>query len=205
MKADHLLNLMVEKPLSLAVLISGSGSNLQSIIDHIDQGKLNASIACVISNNPGAYGLERAAKHNIPFYTVAHTEFADKAGFEQAMLDILAIKKPELIVLAGFMRILSEDFISHYENRILNIHPSLLPKYKGLNTHARALAAGDTQHGASVHVVTADLDSGEIIIQKACSIDLDDDEHSLQQKVHKIEHVIYPQAIALYSNSGFKA
>ena len=195
---------MVKQPVRLAVLISGSGSNLQSIIDHIDQGKLNARITCVISNNAQAYGLKRAANHNIPFYAVSHTEFADKAGFENDMLKILANHNPDLIILAGFMRILSEEFISHYKNRILNIHPSLLPKYKGLNTHKRALAAGDTEHGATVHVVTADLDSGEIIIQKACRIDSNDDEKSLQQKVHKIEHVIYPQAVSRYTESDFQ-
>jgi len=196
---------MVKQPVILAVLISGSGSNLQSIIDHIDQGKLNARIACVISNNPDAFGLKRAKMHNIPFYCVENSGFTDKAGFEKAILEILADKKPDLIILAGFMRILSEEFISHYNDRILNIHPSLLPKYKGLNTHARALAAGDKAHGATVHVVTADLDSGEIIVQKACQIDSHDDENTLQQKVHKIEHVIYPQAITLYTESGFQS
>lgn len=192
---------MVKQPVDLAVLISGSGSNLQSIIDHIAQGKLNARIVCVISNNPDAYGLKRAEMHNIPHFCVANREFNDKAGFEKAMLEILANKKPELIILAGFMRILSEGFISHYDSRILNIHPSLLPKYKGLNTHRRVLAAGDDKHGATVHVVTPDLDSGEIILQKACQIEANDDEHSLQQKVHKIEHNIYPQAIKQFMES----
>lgn len=195
---------MDSQPVTLAVLISGSGSNLQSIIDHIEQGKLSARIACVISNNPGAYGLKRAAKYNIPIYSVAHTDFTDKPGFENAVLEILADKTPDLIILAGFMRILSEEFISHYQDRILNIHPSLLPKYKGLNTHKRVLAAGDNEHGATVHVVTPDLDSGQVVVQKACRIEPQDDEHTLQEKVHKIEHVIYPQAIKLYTQSGFQ-
>ena len=195
---------MDNQPVTLSVLISGSGSNLQSIIDHISEGKLNANIACVISNIPDAYGLERAKIHNIPAYCVPHSAFSNKTDFEHAMLEILTVSKPDLIILAGFMRILSEAFISHYENRILNIHPSLLPKYKGLNTHKRALAANDKRHGASVHVVTPDLDSGEIIIQDSCQIDSNDDENTLQQKVHKIEHVIYPQAIKLYTDSGFQ-
>ena len=196
---------MVKQPVILAVLISGSGSNLQSIIDHIDRGELNARIACVISNIPDVYGLKRAKKHNIPHYCVAHGNFTDKAGFEHALLDVLADKTPDLIILAGFMRILSENFISHYTDRILNIHPSLLPKYKGLDTHRRALAAGDHQHGATVHVVTPDLDSGKIILQKAGQIDTGDDECTLQQKVHKIEHIIYPQAITLYAESDFQS
>ena len=195
---------MAEQSVILAVLISGSGSNLQSIFDHIDQDRLNARIACVISNNPDAYGLKRAEIHKIPYYSVPHTAFADKGDFEKAILEVLAGYNPDLIILAGFMRILSEEFIHHYKNRILNIHPSLLPKYKGLNTHKRVLAAGDKQHGATVHVVTPDLDSGEIIIQQACRIDSDDDESSLQQKVHEIDHVIYPQAIEIYTESGFK-
>ena len=195
---------MDKKPVVLAVLISGSGSNLQSIIDHIDQNKLNARIACVISNIPQAYGLKRAEKHDIPAYCVPHSEFAGNSDFEKALLEKLNASKPDLIILAGFMRILSEAFISHYKGKILNIHPSLLPKYKGLNTHKRALIAGEKEHGATVHVVTADLDSGDIIIQSRCQIDPDDNENDLQQKVLKLEHIIYPQAISLYADSGFK-
>ena len=195
---------MDNNPVVLAVLISGSGSNLQSIIDHIDQGKLNARIACVISNKPQAFGLKRAQKHNIPAYSIPHCDYADKDDFESAILEKLDESEPDLIILAGFMRILSEKFISHYQDRILNIHPSLLPKYKGLDTHRRALAAGDKEHGATVHVVTADLDSGEIIIQNRCLIAPDDDENDLQQKVHKLEHRIYPQAISLYTESDFQ-
>lgn len=194
---------MIDNPVTLAVLISGNGSNLQSIIDHIEQGQLNARIACVISNKPCAYGLKRAEKHHIPGYCVSHLDYTKRADFEQAMLDVLQEHKPDLIILAGFMRILSHIFIDQYKDRILNIHPSLLPKYKGLNTHRRALAAGDTHHGASVHVVTPDLDSGEIILQGTCPIDTDDNEQSLQQKIHQIEHVIYPRAIASYTQSGF--
>ena len=190
---------MLDNAVNLAVFISGSGSNLQSIIDHIEQGKLNAKIQCVISNIEGAYGLERAARHEIPFFTLPHSNFIDRSAFENAIIEILADKSVDLIVLAGFMRILSHTFIDHYPQRILNIHPSLLPKYKGLNTHARVLAAGDKHHGASVHVVTSELDSGEIIIQDRIVVEPEDNEDTLQQKIHRIEHIIYPQAISQYS------
>ncbi len=183
----------------LAVLISGNGSNLQSIIDQIELGQLDAQIVCVISNKADAYGLQRAENHNIPFYAIEDPSFSSKAEFEEALTDTLNLHHPDLIILAGFMRILSAEFVTQFAGRILNIHPSLLPKYKGLDTHARVLAAGDSRHGATVHVVTEELDSGEIIIQSSCDVDSSDDIKSLQQKVHRIEHVIYPQAIHEYS------
>ena len=183
----------------LAVLISGNGSNLQSIIDQISNGQLAAQITCVISNNTNAYGLERARKHKIPAYAIEHTQFESKAEFEKEILAVLNDYQPDLLILAGFMRILSPDFVAEFPDRILNIHPSLLPKYKGLNTHQRVLEAGDQEHGATVHVVTSELDSGKIIIQDRCKVNADDDIESLQQKVHRIEHVIYPQAIREYT------
>ena len=190
---------MANPVIKLAVLISGNGSNLQSIIDQIQIGKLDAQIVCVISNQADAYGLQRANEHNIPAHAVEHSSFKSKTEFETALLEALKPYQPELIILAGFMRILSANFVSHYSDRILNIHPSLLPKYKGLDTHARALEAGDQRHGATVHLVTRELDSGEILIQDSCEVSCDDEIESLQQKVHQIEHVIYPQAIRQYA------
>ncbi len=190
---------MGDKVTKLAVLISGNGSNLQSIIDQIENGQLAAQIVCVISNKAGAYGLQRAQNHNIPAHTIEHTKFNSKIEFEQRILAVLNQYQPDLIILAGFMRILSPDFVAEFPDRILNIHPSLLPKYKGLDTHRRVLEAGDQKHGATVHIVTSELDSGEIIIQDSCQIEADDDINSLQQKIHMIEHIIYPQAIRQYS------
>ena len=190
---------MIDKLTKLAVLISGNGSNLQSIIDQIESNRLAAEIACVISNKAQAYGLQRAKKHNIPAHTVEHVKFGSKTEFEQKILTILNQYQPDLIILAGFMRILSPGFVAEFQGRILNIHPSLLPKYKGLDTHQRVLEAGDQEHGATVHVVTSELDSGEIIIQDKCLVDAEDNVESLQQKVHQIEHLIYPQAIRQYS------
>jgi len=189
----------------LAVLVSGNGSNLQSIIDHIDDGRLDARVSCVISNNPDAFGLERARRRHIPAHCINHREFATRQDFEQALLNMLTHFHPDLIILAGFMRILSADFVEHYRDRILNIHPSLLPRHKGLDTHARVLAAGDARHGATVHVVTPELDSGAIVIQRGFEIGADDTVESLMTKIHGIEHEIYPQAISQYAESGFES
>lgn len=179
----------------IVVLISGSGSNLQAIMDAIDAGQINGRIAAVLSNKADAYGLERAQKANIPALILKHTEFDDRESFDQAMIEKIDHYQPDLIVLAGFMRILTAEFVRHYQGRMLNIHPSLLPKYKGLHTHKRAIEAGDLYHGCTVHFVTEELDGGPLAVQGKVSIDMDDNEDSLQQKVHAVEHKIYPLAV----------
>lgn len=183
---------------SIAVLISGSGTNLQAIIDSCERGQIAANISCVVSNRADAFGLQRAKSANIPSHVVAHEDFCERAEFDSAILDILRLYRVDLVVLAGFMRVLGPGFIASYENRIMNLHPSLLPDYKGLNTHARVLADGRKIHGATVHFVTAELDDGPIIIQSAVAVAADETADSLQSKIHQIEHMILPQAITWF-------
>lgn len=187
-------------PLSLVVVISGSGSNLQAIIDAIDTGRLHARIVGVISNRPDAYGLIRATHHGLPSQVVDHTHFSQRHQFESALRQAIDHYQPELVVLAGFMRKLSPETVQHYAGRMLNIHPSLLPRHPGLHTHAKALAAGDTQHGATVHVVTEVVDAGPILGQAVLQIDASDTPDTLATRIHALEHSLYPavlQQIAL--------
>jgi len=184
---------MNSSPLKVVVLISGSGSNLQAFIDQAKE--INIEIQAVLSNKAEAFGLERAKKANIPAIALPHSDFDSREDFDQALIKELDQYNPELIILAGFMRILSPSFVNHFKDKIINIHPSLLPKYKGLNTHQRAIDAGDEHHGASVHLVTAELDDGPVIIQGQLDINADDTAESLQQRIHTIEHKIYPQAV----------
>ncbi len=186
---------MTESPCKIAVLVSGSGSNLQSIIDHVEQGHINAIIACVISNNPDAYGLERAEKSNIPTHIIDHKNYDSREAFDKELVNILAVYNIQLIILAGFMRVLSATLIDEYQGNILNIHPSLLPKYPGLHTHARTLEAGDSEHGCSVHFVTAELDSGPLIIQAKVKVEESDTAETLAARVLEKEHVIYPLTV----------
>lgn len=182
----------------IVVLISGSGSNLQAIMNAIDAGQINGRIEAVLSNKAEAYGLERANNAQIPAITLQHVDFDDRESFDQAMIEQIDQYKPDLIVLAGFMRILTPAFVRHYQGRLFNIHPSLLPKYKGLHTHKRAIEAGDKEHGCTVHFVTEELDGGPLAVQGKVSIDVDDNEDSLQKKVHAVEHIIYPYAVQLF-------
>ena len=184
---------------SIVVLISGGGSNLQAIIDRIDADNLEVNIALVLSNRPGVLGLERAQTAGIATAVIDHTQFDSRESFDQAMITTIDQHNPDLIVMAGFMRILSTEFVDHYAGRMINIHPALLPAYKGLNTHLRALADKVEYHGATVHYVTAELDSGASIIQGRVPVLADDDEASLQSRVHKIEHEIYPEVIAWFA------
>lgn len=186
-------------PLPIVVLISGSGSNLQAIIDRIADGSINARICAVISNQADAYGLQRAREANIPTEVIAHSRFNNRVDFDAELTRVINQYKPELIVLAGFMRILTDDFVNHFYGKMINIHPSLLPKYRGLHTHRRALEAGDKEHGLSVHFVTAELDGGPIIIQKSVPVLDDDNEESLAQRVLKQEHQAYPQVIQWFA------
>lgn len=177
--------------MSIVVLISGNGSNLQAIID------AGIPISAVISNRADAFGLERAQQAAIPTHIISNDDFASRENFDQALLTQIETYQPQLVVLAGFMRILGEHFISHFTGRLINIHPSLLPNYKGLHTHRRVLEAGETEHGISVHYVNSDLDGGPIISQSKLDVDADDTEASLQQRVQSLEHHLYPHTIQL--------
>lgn len=183
---------------SLVVLISGSGSNLLAIIDAIKNNQLNAEIKAVISNRATASGLEHASRENISTHVVDHKQYPSRELFDQAMMQIIEPIKPDLVVLAGFMRILSKDFIAKYQHRLINIHPSLLPKYKGLNTHQLAIDNKDEIHGASVHYVDFELDSGPVVIQAEVPVLTTDTAETLAARVLQQEHKIYPMAIQLH-------
>lgn len=176
------------------VLISGSGSNLQALIDTQANGELPISIEAVISNRPGVMGLERAEKAGINTRVLDHKTFESREAFDVELQDLIDTFEPELIILAGFMRILTPEFTNHYSGRMLNIHPSLLPKYQGLHTHQRALDAGDDSHGVTVHFVTAELDGGPNILQAVVPIQSGDTAETLAHRVQQQEHVIYPMA-----------
>ena len=186
-------------PLRVVVLISGNGSNLQAIIDHISTNTINAQVVAVISNKEDAYGLKRASHAGIATEVISHADHESRETFDKALQDKIDFYQADLVVLAGFMRILSDDFVNHYAGRMINIHPSLLPKYQGLNTHRRALEAGDKVHGASVHFVTPELDSGPVILQAEISIKENDSEESLAQRVHEVEHIIYPKVVQWFA------
>ena len=176
----------------LAVLISGTGSNLQAILDAIDAGELPARVSLVLSNKAGAAGLARAERAGVPAQAIDHRGFPDRASFDQAMIEVIDAHGADTVVLAGFMRILSPGFVRHYQGRLINIHPSLLPKYPGLNTHARALEAGDHEHGCSLHFVTDELDGGPLIAQAPLDVLANDTVDSLSKRVQQREHLLYP-------------
>ncbi len=180
-----------------AILISGSGTNLQAFIDAVAAGDLDLELSIVFSNRPDAYGLERAARAGIPTACIEHGQFEDRESFDRAVAAELDAVQPELIVLAGFMRILSPWFVEHFEGRILNIHPALLPKYPGLNTHQRALDAGDEWHGSTVHFVTEELDGGPRILAGRLRVIPGESADELQTRVQAVEHQIYPEAAGL--------
>jgi phosphoribosylglycinamide formyltransferase-1 len=183
------------EPLRLAILISGRGSNMAAIARACAEGRIDARVELVLSERPGAAGLEIARALGIDARTVAWSAAAGREAFERDLEAALAAASPQLIVLAGFMRILSPQFVEARAGRILNIHPSLLPNYRGLHTHRRVLAAGDRTHGASVHFVTAELDGGPVILQSRVAIHPGDDEEALSARVQATEHIIYPRVI----------
>ncbi|WP_160154134.1 phosphoribosylglycinamide formyltransferase [Microbulbifer sp. ALW1] len=172
------------------VLISGSGSNLQAFLDAGDD--CGYTVAAVVSNKADAYGLVRAQNAGVATEVLSHKDFSDRDSFDQAMIKVIDAYQPDLVILAGFMRILTPDFVRHYSGRMLNIHPSLLPKYQGLHTHQRALDAGDSEHGATVHFVTEELDGGPPILQAAVPVESGDTAETLAQRVQVQEHKMYP-------------
>jgi phosphoribosylglycinamide formyltransferase 1 len=184
---------------NVVVLISGSGSNLQALIDSIAHDGNPARISAVIANRADAYGLERAKQAGIATAVLDHKQFDGREAFDAALVEAIDAFAPQLVVLAGFMRILTPGFVRHYAGRLLNIHPSLLPKYKGLHTHQRALDAGDSEHGCSVHFVTEELDGGPLVVQAVVPVIPGDNAESLAQRVHQQEHVIYPLAVHWYA------
>ncbi|MCP4956559.1 phosphoribosylglycinamide formyltransferase [Photobacterium aquimaris] len=178
---------------NIVVLISGNGSNLQAIIDGCSNGIINNSqVAAVISNKADAYGLKRAQRANIDNLCVIATDYDNRQDYDQALMEKIDAYQPDVIILAGFMRILSANFVHHYQGRMLNIHPSLLPKYSGLNTHQRAIDAGDKEHGTSVHFVTEQLDGGPVILQAKVPIFAEDNVDDVIERVQQQEHNIYP-------------
>jgi phosphoribosylglycinamide formyltransferase 1 len=182
-------------PGKIVVLISGGGSNLQSLIDACTNGQIEGQIAAVISNRAGVKGLARAETAKIPQQVIDHRLYDSREEFETALAAAINQYQPDLIVLAGFMRVLTEHFVKNYLGKLINIHPSLLPKFPGLHTHQRALDAGEAHQGATVHFVTAELDGGPAIIQDRVDITPDDSAESLSAKVLIKEHQIYPQAV----------
>ena len=178
----------------LVVLISGSGSNLQAFIDSAADGSLQGRVAAVISNRPGVKGLQRASDAGIATDVVDHKAFDSRESFDEALAGRIDHYQPDIIILAGFMRILTPGFIRRYQGRMLNIHPSLLPKYPGLHTHQRAIDAGDAEGGATVHFVTEELDGGPPIIQARVAIEPNDDSDALARRILQFEHRIYPLA-----------
>ncbi|UTA49010.1 phosphoribosylglycinamide formyltransferase [Simiduia sp. 21SJ11W-1] len=179
----------------VVVLLSGSGTNLQALIDAEARQALGANIVAVISNRPEVKGLERAQAAGINAHTLDHKGFDSREAFDAALMQLIDRYQPDLVVLAGFMRILTPAFTEHYLGKMLNIHPSLLPKYQGLHTHQRALDAGDDCHGVTVHFVTAELDGGPAAIQAVVPIEPDDTAETLAKRVQVQEHVIYPMAV----------
>ena len=180
--------------LGLVVLISGSGSNLQAVIDAVAKG-LPVEIRAVVSNEPTAFGLQRAERAGIATRVLDHREFPDREQYDRALAELVESFHPELVVLAGFMRILTPDFVRRFQGRMLNIHPSLLPRYRGLHTHERVLEAGDREHGASVHFVTEELDGGPLVLQARVPVQADDEPDTLAARVLAREHIIYPTVI----------
>lgn len=182
-----------EKP-RLVILISGSGSNMVAIAEAVKNGDIDADISCVISNRPQAAGLEKAEKLGLETDVLDHTLYPDRKDFDTGLLRMIEEYQPDLVVLAGFMRILTPEFTRYFEGRMINIHPSLLPEYQGLNTHQRAIDAGDDIHGVTVHFVTEELDGGPNAIQAIVPVYDGDDATSLQKRVQQQEHIIYPIA-----------
>lgn len=184
---------------NIVVLVSGNGSNLQAIIDACNSERISAQIVAVVSNKKACFALVRAADAGIPTKSIEHGDFSSREQFDRELIKIIDQYAPDLIVLAGFMRILTPEFVTHYIGRLLNIHPSLLPKYPGLNTYRRALDAGECEHGTTVHFVTETLDDGPIVLQASVPILPGEEETDIIQKTIKWEQQIYPKVIAWFT------
>lgn len=180
----------------IAVLISGRGSNLQAIIDAVQNKQIPADISLVLSNNPTAYGLERAKLANIPTEVLVKDKATTREHYSQALQEILSRYEPDLVVLAGFMQVLSQQFVHAFQGKLINIHPSLLPAYKGLNTHERVIAAKERFSGVTVHYVTSEVDEGPIIAQSQLEVLPEDTPETLEARIHALEHTLYPEVIA---------
>jgi len=189
---------------NIVILISGRGSNMEALIAARDAGHLPVNIAAVISNRPQAMGLETAAKAGIPVHFIDHKGFSGREAFDAALAECIDGFAPDLVVLAGFMRILTDGFVRHYEGRLMNIHPSLLPSFPGLHTHQRALAEGVRIHGCTVHFVTPTLDHGPVIIQAAIPVLDGDTEESLAARILVQEHKVYPQAVRWFAEDQLR-
>ena len=186
---------------NIVILISGRGSNMEAIV----RAQIpSAKIAAVISNRPDAAGLAFAASHGITAQVVDHKAYPSREAFDAALAETIDAHQPDLVVLAGFMRVLTDGFVGRYNGRLLNIHPSLLPSFPGLHTHQRALEAGDREHGCSVHFVTEELDGGPLVVQAVVPVESDDTPESLAQRVHRQEHHIYPLAMRWFAEGRLK-
>ncbi len=189
---------------NIIVLISGRGSNLRAIVSAINEGRLAANIQAVISNNADAAGLDYAKTQQLETHVLDHKAYKDRLSFDRAMIERIDSYTPDLIVLAGFMRLLTADFVTHYLGKLINIHPSLLPAYRGLHTHQRALADKVSVHGASIHFVTPELDSGPVIAQCRVPVFADDSIETLTERVLATEHILYPTVIAWFTQGRIK-
>jgi len=190
---------MATQPLGIVILISGRGSNMKAIINAASSQSIPVNVRAIISNDPNAAGLKAARQTGLITRALDHRKFENRDSFDAALIQLIDEYQPELVVLAGFMRILGETFVAHYAGRLMNIHPALLPAFPGLNTHERVLDAGITRHGATVHFVTHDVDAGPIIIQAAVEVKNGDSESDLAARVLEQEHRIYPLAVGWFA------
>jgi phosphoribosylglycinamide formyltransferase-1 len=181
----------------IVVLISGNGSNLQAIIDHCESGNINGEITCVVSNKDDAYGIQRAEASNIKTEIINEDKFESRKDFNEELFNLLLNLNADLIVLAGFMKILNEKTANYFFGKIINIHPSLLPKYPGLNTHTKVIDNKEKYHGVSIHYVSSQLDAGPLIAQGQIIVNKDESIERLEERIHKVEHMIYPEVIKL--------
>ena len=184
----------------IVVLISGNGSNLEALINACKKKIINGSIDLVISNNPSAYGIERAKNHSIDFKIIDNKRFKTREDFDKALVEILKDYNPDLIVLAGFMRILSSVMTKAFKNKIINVHPSLLPKYPGLDTHNMVIKNGDLKHGVTIHYVNEVLDGGEIIAQGEMPVSVNETYQEIKTRIHRIEHVMLPMVVSKFAD-----